>query len=164
LLPWRQELGLPRRPSPARDHDVQKSPTLAVVDRDSGNFDWARSSPRLDEQALARDGPAFAKQARRRTAPVAHQVAALILSAQHVPALPSEGLLGRDAGKFLGRSVPGDDGQVGLEGDQRVTRLKARCRWLAHAPELLTRRTRWNPRFFLIARAEYHVLKRRCRA
>ena len=93
MLPRCQTLGPRRRPRSPRNHDVQNDPTGVIVDRDRHNFDRARSSARLDDQLLAWDGPALANEARGRTALVAHEVATLILAAQKIPALPSDGFL-----------------------------------------------------------------------
>jgi hypothetical protein len=67
---------------------------------------------------------------------VAHDVASLVVTAEHLPAVSTDRFVGGDAGQLLRGRVPGDDGEVGVEGEQSVSRPKRRGRSLNHGPSL----------------------------
>src|SRR5438034_11603312 len=70
---------------------------------------------------------------------MAYEVAAIIMAGQYVPTEASDRSLGGDACQLLSRAVPGNDGQVGIKGEECVARLKIRCRSSGHTPSFFRR-------------------------
>jgi hypothetical protein len=48
---------------------------------------------------------------------MADKVASLVVASQQFPAAPSDRFTGSDSREFFCRTVPGDDGQVGVKGE-----------------------------------------------
>jgi hypothetical protein len=111
LLPRRERdrHGAWRRRLVLGHHDVKDDGTATVVHRDRGHVDTPLTLSRLDEQALAGDRPAFAGEARGRAPAVAHEVAARVVSAEHLPAIATDRFVSGDPPQLLRRPVPRDD-------------------------------------------------------
>jgi hypothetical protein len=111
---------------------MEEEPTVAIVHRDRRDFDAPPGLLRLDEQVLAGQRPAFASQARVRAAAVAHKVATLVVTAKYFPAVLSDRFVGGDPSQLFRRPIPRDDGEVGVKGEERVTRSKRPGRSVSH--------------------------------
>ena len=105
----------------AVSEQVEEERLIAVSHRDRRDRHAAAGSRRgLDQQLLAMDGPAFGRQPCARAAGVADERAALVETADDVPAALAHRVGGGDPGERLGGGIPAHDPPLLVEDEQRV--------------------------------------------
>lgn len=123
-LAWREKPLGPAFGRTRTAHEVEEDGLLPAPDGDRREGEQAAPAARPDEEPPLGHRPAFAGVASGEAAGVAHGRPALVDAAQHLPAGPADGLLGRDPRQLLCRPVPGQDLELLVECEEGIAGAK----------------------------------------